>query len=29
MTATRTVELDGHIIDSGMMQRCFGIVMDM
>ena len=29
MTATRTVELEGHIIDSGMMQRCFGIVMDM
>jgi lysine-ketoglutarate reductase/saccharopine dehydrogenase-like protein (TIGR00300 family) len=29
MTATRTVELEGHIIDSGTMQRCFGIVMDM
>jgi lysine-ketoglutarate reductase/saccharopine dehydrogenase-like protein (TIGR00300 family) len=29
MTVTRTVELEGHIIDSGMMQRCFGIVMDM
>jgi lysine-ketoglutarate reductase/saccharopine dehydrogenase-like protein (TIGR00300 family) len=29
MTATRTVELEGHIIDSGMMQRCFGIVMEM
>jgi len=29
MTLTRTVELEGHIIDSGMMQRCFGIVMDM
>ena len=29
MTATRTVELAGHIIDSGMMQRCFGLVMDM
>ena len=29
MAATRTVELSGHIIDSGMMQRCFGIVMDM
>ena len=29
MTATRTVELTGHIIDSGMMQRVFGIVMDM
>ena len=29
MTAERTVELEGHIIDSGMMQRCFGIVMDM
>jgi lysine-ketoglutarate reductase/saccharopine dehydrogenase-like protein (TIGR00300 family) len=29
MTATRTVELEGHIIDSGMMQRCFGIVMDL
>jgi lysine-ketoglutarate reductase/saccharopine dehydrogenase-like protein (TIGR00300 family) len=29
MTVARTVELEGHIIDSGMMQRCFGIVMDM
>ena len=29
MTRTRTVELEGHIIDSGIMQRCFGIVMDM
>jgi lysine-ketoglutarate reductase/saccharopine dehydrogenase-like protein (TIGR00300 family) len=29
MPATRTVELEGHIIDSGMMQRCFGLVMDM
>jgi lysine-ketoglutarate reductase/saccharopine dehydrogenase-like protein (TIGR00300 family) len=29
MTATRTVELEGHIIDSGMMQRAFGIVMDL
>ncbi|ELZ33491.1 LOR/SDH bifunctional protein [Halogeometricum pallidum JCM 14848] len=29
MTATRTVELDGHIIDSGMMQRAFGLVMDL
>mgnify|MGYP006282103679 CR=1 FL=1 len=29
MTATETVELEGHIIDSGMMQRAFGIVMDM
>jgi lysine-ketoglutarate reductase/saccharopine dehydrogenase-like protein (TIGR00300 family) len=26
---TRTVELEGHIIDSGTMARCFGIVMDM
>ena len=25
----RTVELDGHIIDSGTMERAFGIVMDM
>ncbi|MEZ3143864.1 TIGR00300 family protein [Halobaculum sp. MBLA0143] len=25
----RTVELTGHIIDSGMMQRAFGVVMDM
>ena len=29
MTASRTVELRGHIIDSGMMQRAFGLVMDM
>ncbi len=29
MTATRTVELEGHIIDSGMMQQCFTLVMDM
>ncbi|RLM57322.1 TIGR00300 family protein [Halobellus sp. Atlit-31R] len=29
MTATRTVELDGHIIDSGTLQRAFGIVMDL
>ena len=29
MSATETVELEGHIIDSGMMQRAFGIVMDM
>ena len=29
MTATRRVELEGHIIDSGIMQRCFGIIMDM
>jgi lysine-ketoglutarate reductase/saccharopine dehydrogenase-like protein (TIGR00300 family) len=29
MAPTRTVELEGHIIDSGIMQRCFGIVMDM
>jgi len=29
MTVARTVELEGHIIDSGMMQRCFGVVMDM
>ncbi len=29
MTATRTVELEGHIIDSGTMGRCFGIVMDL
>ena len=29
MTASRTVELRGHIIDSGMMQRAFGVVMDM
>jgi len=29
MTESRTVELEGHIIDSGMMQRVFGLVMDM
>jgi lysine-ketoglutarate reductase/saccharopine dehydrogenase-like protein (TIGR00300 family) len=29
MTVSRTVELEGHIIDSGTMQRCFGIVMDL
>jgi lysine-ketoglutarate reductase/saccharopine dehydrogenase-like protein (TIGR00300 family) len=29
MTASRTVELEGHIIDSGLMQQAFGIVMDM
>ncbi|MFC6718602.1 TIGR00300 family protein [Natrialbaceae archaeon GCM10025810] len=29
MTVTRTVELEGHIIDSGTMGRCFGLVMDM
>jgi lysine-ketoglutarate reductase/saccharopine dehydrogenase-like protein (TIGR00300 family) len=29
MTTSRTVELEGHIIDSGMMQRAFGLVMDM
>jgi lysine-ketoglutarate reductase/saccharopine dehydrogenase-like protein (TIGR00300 family) len=29
MTVSRTVELQGHIIDSGTMQRCFGLVMDM
>ncbi len=29
MTASRTVELEGHIIDSGMMERAFGLVMDM
>ncbi|WP_144903146.1 ornithine cyclodeaminase family domain [Halobellus captivus] len=28
MSLTRTVELDGHIIDSGTLQRTFGIVMD-
>jgi lysine-ketoglutarate reductase/saccharopine dehydrogenase-like protein (TIGR00300 family) len=26
---TATVELEGHIIDSGLMARCFGAVMDM
>ncbi|AXR77176.1 hypothetical protein AArc1_0834 [Natrarchaeobaculum sulfurireducens] len=29
MTVSRTVELEGHIIDSGMMGTCFGLVMDM
>ena len=29
MTRSRTVELEGHIIDSGTMQRCFGAVMDL
>ncbi|WP_135825709.1 ornithine cyclodeaminase [Halorussus ruber] len=29
MTVAQTVELEGHIIDSGMMQRCFGVVMDL
>jgi len=29
MTGSRTVELEGHIIDSGMMGTCFGIIMDM
>ncbi len=29
MTASRTVELEGHIIDSGMMESCFRIIMDM
>jgi len=29
MAVSRTVELSGHIIDSGMMQRAFGVVMDM
>ncbi|PSP27995.1 TIGR00300 family protein, partial [Halobacteriales archaeon QH_2_65_14] len=29
MAVSRTVELQGHIIDSGMMQRCFGLIMDM
>ena len=29
MPAQRTVELEGHIIDSGMMGDCFGLVMDM
>ncbi|PSQ14473.1 TIGR00300 family protein [Halobacteriales archaeon QS_8_69_73] len=28
MTVSRVVELEGHIIDSGMMQSVFGIVMD-
>ncbi|WP_276272739.1 TIGR00300 family protein [Haloarcula litorea] len=29
MTVSREVELEGHIIDSGMMQTCFGIIMDL
>ncbi len=29
MTVSRTVELEGHIIDSGTMGRCFGVVMDL
>jgi lysine-ketoglutarate reductase/saccharopine dehydrogenase-like protein (TIGR00300 family) len=29
MTVSRPVELQGHIIDSGMMERCFALVMDM
>lgn len=29
MTASRTVKLEGHIIDSGIMQRVFGLIMDM
>ncbi|MEF8840770.1 MAG: TIGR00300 family protein [Haloarculaceae archaeon] len=29
MTVSRVVELEGHIIDSGMMQAAFGIVMDL
>jgi len=29
MTASRVVELEGHIIDSGMMQTVFGLIMDM
>ncbi|MFB6164026.1 MAG: hypothetical protein ABEJ31_02610, partial [Haloarculaceae archaeon] len=29
MSVSREVELEGHIIDSGMMQSCFGIIMDM
>ena len=29
MAEQRTVELEGHIIDSGMMGQCFGLVMDM
>jgi len=29
MTATQRVELTGHIIDSGIMERCFGLIMDM
>ena len=29
MTVSRTVELAGHIIDSGTMQRCFEVIMDL
>lgn len=29
MTVSRAVELEGHIIDSGMLQACFGVIMDM
>jgi lysine-ketoglutarate reductase/saccharopine dehydrogenase-like protein (TIGR00300 family) len=29
MTVSRTVELEGHIIDSGMLESAFGIIMDM
>jgi lysine-ketoglutarate reductase/saccharopine dehydrogenase-like protein (TIGR00300 family) len=29
MTLSRTVELEGHIIDSGMLQQAMGIVMDL
>ncbi|WP_336364325.1 ornithine cyclodeaminase, nickel-pincer nucleotide-dependent [Halalkalicoccus salilacus] len=29
MSYSRIVELEGHIIDSGMMGRCFGVIMDM
>jgi len=29
MSVSREVELEGHIIDSGMMQACFGVIMDM
>ncbi len=29
MTASRTVELDGHIIDSGILEATFDIIMDM
>jgi len=28
MTPSRVVELEGHIIDSGMMGSSFGIIMD-
>ncbi|UPM42636.1 TIGR00300 family protein [Halocatena salina] len=29
MTVSRSVELAGHIIDSGTLQSCFGVIMDM